>query len=98
MGRVHGRSKKKKDAESSLGLVSFPVQHKMTKSNSTLNKDAEAFVPKSSRKKSPWESQIQKIHALGMNTSEEKLESLLKKYNGDISKTVNDLIDTENKI
>jgi len=92
------RSKKKKDAESSLGLVSFPVQPKMTKSNSTLNKNAEAFVPKSSRKKSPWESQIQKIHALGMNTSEEKLESLLKKYNGDISKTVNDLIDTENKI
>lgn len=93
------RSKKKKDAnESSLGLVSFPVHPKMTKTSSTLNKNAEAFVPKSSKKISQWDEQISKIHAMGFNQTDEKVESLLSKYKGDVNKAINDLMDTENKI
>lgn len=92
------RSKKKKDTESSLVLVSFPVHPKMTKTSSVLNKNAEAFVPKSSKEVSQWDEQISKIHAMGFNQADDKVESLLSKYNGDVSKTINDLMDAESKI
>lgn len=90
------RSKnKKKEAESSLGMVSFPVfDPKMSKSNSTLNKDAEAFVPASSKKKSPskWAAQIDRIHDMGFPAPELKIKTLLDKYNGDVERTIEDLL------
>jgi len=98
------RSKKKKDIippESSLGFVSFPVHSKpssMQKTPSTLNKNAEAFIPKSSRQESELDDKIKQIRSMGFEkASNEALENLLSKYHGDVNKAVTVLVE-ENKI
>jgi len=97
------KTKKKDNSEaqgSSLGLVGFPV---FDKKNSTLNKDAEAFVPLTSTelrsKKSKYDGKLEAIHNMGFHSGDDKLCSLLDKYEGDVARVVEDLCrEKENKL
>jgi len=70
----------------------------MQKTPSTLNKNAEAFIPKSSRQESELDDKIKQIRSMGFEkASNEALENLLSKYHGDVNKAVTVLVE-ENKI